>query len=193
MRAKKTHEIAGSCKALAFVLISPKLGAMTIDTESFKTIMSKFATGVTVVTTSVDGENHGMTVNSFCSVSLSPRLILICIEKSAETREKIARSETFAVNFLTDRQLDISERFADPALTSQTRFKNLRIIKSTSGTPLLTETMGYIDCKKYNTFEGGDHTIFLGEVIEIFVSKNNSPLLYFNREYADLQNGKLVY
>jgi flavin reductase (DIM6/NTAB) family NADH-FMN oxidoreductase RutF len=178
---------------LAFVLISLKLCAMKIDNESFKTILSKFATGVAVVTTCVDGENHGMTVNAFCSVSLSPRLILICVEKAAETHDTIARAENFAVNLLTDRQAAISERFADPALPQEKRFKNLRVMKSTSGSPLLAETMGYIDCKKYNAYEGGDHTIFLGEVIEIFVSPNNSPLLYFDRDYTNFQNGKLDF
>jgi len=163
---------------------------MPVNTEDFKTIMSKFATGVTVVTTCVDGEYHGLTLNAFCSVSLSPRLILVCVEKTAKTHDMIACAKSFAVNFLTDRQSIIAERFADPELCSKERFQNVRVFESTAGSPLLAETMGYLDCQKHNTYDAGDHTIFLGEVVEIFISSNNSPLLYFDREYKSLKNGR---
>ena len=159
---------------------------MSVKTEQFKDIMSKFATGVTVVTTAVDGQHHGLTVSAFCSVSLSPPLILVCIEKTAQAHERMLQAEKFVVNFLAADQKAISEVFADPRATSSQRFQQIEMETRESDIPVIAGSLGFIECRKQAAYNGGDHSIFTGEVIDLRLSGKRHPLLYYDRAYHHL-------
>jgi len=159
-----------------------------IDSTLFRDILSQFASGVTVVTTRNGDTLHGLTVSSFCSVSLEPPLILVCIDKKASSHPVLQTSKRFAVNFLTAAQQDISNRFADPRRSPEERFQGLAVRTAVTQSPILPDVLAYLDCEVYAEYDGGDHTIFVGKVVAGEVGEG-TPLLYWNRGYRELKLG----
>ena len=157
-----------------------------IDSTLFRDILSQFASGVTVVTTRNGDTLHGLTVSSFCSVSLEPPLILVCIDKKASSHPVLQTSKRFAVNFLTAAQQDISNRFADPKRSPEERFQGLAVRTAVTQSPILPDVLAYLDCEVYAEYDGGDHTIFVGKVVAGEVGEG-APLLYWNRGYRELK------
>jgi flavin reductase (DIM6/NTAB) family NADH-FMN oxidoreductase RutF len=156
---------------------------MSIDEARFRQVMGYFATGVTVVTTAHQGELYGMTVSSFSSLSLKPSLVLICIDKTVPTHDAIIATGCFAVNMLEKRQEHLSRRFA---VTSNDKFKGVAWHSGQLGLPVLEGVIAMIECRLHATFDGGDHTIFVGEVIDAEVY-DGTPLLYYRRGYHELK------
>lgn len=144
--------------------------------------MSHFASGVTVVTTADAGYLAGITVSSFASLSLEPTLVLICIDKRASSHAAIASSGMFAVNILAEDQAHLSQRFAAPNVE---KFVPGSFTLSERGLPLLTGTLAAIECRVVNVLPGGDHTIFIGEVVAAQVGQGR-PLLYYRSQYRQL-------
>src|SRR6266567_1590497 len=137
---------------------------MAIEKNFFRQIMGHFATGVTVVTTRSEKGLSGLTVNAFCSVSLDPPLVLICVDLTSNTLSFIRESGTFAVNILTDQQEHLSRCFATP---SEERYKHFcyagyRI--AATGSPVLDGALAFIDARVVAEYPGGDHVIFIGQV-----------------------------
>ena len=163
---------------------------MTIHPNTFKKVMSRFASGVTVVTTHYQGEKHGMTVSSFCSVSLEPPLVLVCIAKHLRSHEFIAKSGVFAVNILGADQLDWGMRFAGLKPEIVDRFAGIADTSAVTCSPILPGVLGWVDCQLRHAYEGGDHTIFVGEVVAGGVSKKDHPLLYYSRAWRELAHLK---
>ena len=159
---------------------------MTIDTSEFRKVMGRFATGVTVVTTCNGQQRQGITVNAFCSVSLDPPLVLICVEKTSLVHEALRRSGFFAVNFLHSGQENLSNCFAGNTDERHLRFCDARSHTVATGAPVLEDTLGYVDCRIVAEYPGGDHTIFLGQV-EALEAREGDPLLYFRSQYLELQ------
>ena len=157
-----------------------------IDSTLFRDILSQFASGVTVVTTRNGDTLHGLTVSSFCSVSLEPPLILVCIDKKASSHPVLQTSKRFAVNFLTAAQQDISNRFADPRRSPEERFQGLAVRSAVTQSPILPDVLAYLDCEVYAEYDGGDHTIFVGKVVAGEVGEG-TPLLYWYRGYRELK------
>lgn len=157
-----------------------------IDEKDFRRVLGAFATGVTIVTTRADDTIHGLTANAFCSVSLSPPLVLVCVNKNAQSHEVITQGKCFAVNILSADQRHIAERFAQEALSSAARFDKLEPRTAVTGAPVLGESLGWVDCKLMASHDGGDHTIFVGEVVALGSGEKESPLLYFRGEYQIL-------
>ncbi len=157
-----------------------------IDSTLFRDILSQFASGVTIVTTRNGETLHGLTVSSFCSVSLEPPLILVCIDKKASSHPVLQTSKRFAVNFLTAAQQDISNRFADPRRSPEERFQGLAVRTAVTQSPILPDVLAYLDCEVYAEYDGGDHTIFVGKVVAGEVGEG-APLLYWNRGYRELK------
>ncbi|MEO7658377.1 MAG: flavin reductase family protein [Pyrinomonadaceae bacterium] len=153
---------------------------MAVSEDEFRNALSCFASGVNVVTT-IDavGNLHGLTVSAFCSVSLSPPLILICIEKSTASHYAFQESKGFVVNVLNESQALISELFATPL---DDKFRDVKFSSSVDGFPVLSDTLAHLECRIVKTLDGGDHSIFLGEVENVVV-KNGDPLLYFKGQY----------
>jgi flavin reductase (DIM6/NTAB) family NADH-FMN oxidoreductase RutF len=156
---------------------------MPIDEFRFRQALGHFATGVTVVTTEHQGQLYGMTVSSFASLSLRPPLVLICIEKGLNTHEAIAASGRFAVNILEQRQEHLSRRFATH---DDNKFLGVAWHTSQFGLPVLEGVLTVIECQLRDAVPGGDHTIFIGEVMDAQVNQG-SPLLYYRRGYRELK------
>lgn len=154
-----------------------------VDGDQLRTVMGNFAAGVTVVT--LPEPHHGITVNAFASVSLSPPLVLICIDHGTETHERLAGdTEGYCVNILADDQQHLGEHFArmaehgDPFLDEPTR-------TGTTGAPVFEESMAYLDCSLADAVEAGDHTIYVGEVEAADALREDAPALtYFRGEWG---------
>jgi len=144
--------------------------------------MRRFATGVAIVTTSLDGRIHGFTVNSFASVSTEPPTVLICVNRIATAHPLIAASQHFCVNVLALDQRGLAERFAGGEPRS--RFDGVAYRIGPTGSPILEGTVAHVDCRVTEELTASTHTIFLGEVLDAG-SRNAPPLGYFNREYRD--------
>ena len=158
-----------------------------LDKQALRQAMGQFATGITVVTTHLNGKNYGFTANSFTSVSLDPPLVLFCLNKTSEGCQEFLDSGCFAINILAHNQTEISNRFANSSLEPHQRFENLDTEQGKTGSPLLKNTMGWFDCQLKTHYDGGDHWIFIGEVVDIFRSEEDKPLLYFAGKYRLLE------
>ena len=130
-----------------------------MDEAAFRFAMSHFASGVTVVTTEVEGKPFGMTVASFASLSLHPPLVLICIEKTVKTHDAIASAGKFGVSILRSDQQEVSSRFASRA---EDKFAGLTIRRGTLDLPLISGALTTLECRVTQQLPGGDHSIFVG-------------------------------
>ena len=155
---------------------------MPITEAGFKLALSHFASGVTVVTTEHDGRLFGMTVASFASLSLHPPLVLVCIESSVKTHDAIGASATFGVSILGADQADISNRFAS---RSDDKFAGVDVVRGELGVPLIGGALTTIECRLRERLDGGDHSIFIGEVVDT-QTREGEPLLYFRSGYHGL-------
>ena len=127
--------------------------------------MSHFATGVTVVTTKSQERAAGLTVNAFCSVSLNPPLILICVDLTSATCPAIHQSGVFAVNVLTEKQEYLSRCFATSSADRYEGFCHARYQVAATGAPIIDDTLAFLDARVVAAYLGGDHVIFLGQVV----------------------------
>jgi len=156
-----------------------------VTPDEFRAALGRFASGVTVITVeTADGGVHGMTANAFCSVSLQPPLVLVCIDLLAETYLRVRERGEFGVNVLKEEQEALSEFFADPERNPDAAYRlGIRYRKTKSGTPVLDNALANLDCRVVDAHAAGDHTIFVGEVKEIILSEG-VPLLYFRGRYG---------
>lgn len=151
-----------------------------VTEASFRHACGHFATGVAIATVSDDsGSPHGLTINSFTSVSLQPPLVLICIDYRANVLKPFLRASHYGLNILRDSQQDISNRFAYRA---EDRFTGVAWKAGETGVPLIDGSLAAMECATKQIIEGGDHTIFLAEVVAVHTSSGD-PLLYFNSRY----------
>ncbi len=149
----------------------------------FRRVCGAFATGVAVAAvTGRDGKPHGLTVNSFTSVSLHPPLVLVCVGRKAATHGPFSTAAHFAVNFLDESQRELSERFAS---SHPRRFEGLSWQAGETGAPLLDGALGVLECETWRRMDAGDHTIFLGFVKGARV-RGGRPLIYFSGQYRRL-------
>ena len=149
--------------------------------------MSHFASGVTVVSTVDDeGRSHGMTVNALTSVSLDPLLMLFCCEKDASLHAPLLRSGSWAVSMLTAEHEDVSLWFAARERRGTDQFAALDVRAGRrTGAPILDDALAWLECRTWATYDGGDHTIVVGEVIAADVGPDGGlPLLYYKSGYV---------
>jgi flavin reductase (DIM6/NTAB) family NADH-FMN oxidoreductase RutF len=158
---------------------------MTIDPDSFRSVLGRFASGITVVTTvDAQGRDVGMTVSAFASASLLPPLISICIDHTASMHGALCIAERFGVNILASEQEALSRRFA--TMESSHRFDGLGYERGESGVVLLDDALAHLECRRMAQYEAGDHTLFIGEV-ERAEARDARPLLYYRGGYAQLE------
>jgi len=152
-----------------------------ITSDKFRQVMGNFATGITVVTTlDQDGKPYGLTVNSFTSVSLTPLLVLICLDNNLSGFQAFNDSKRFGVSMLSEHQEDLSRMFAKKDLERPDSI----YFEGKLGMPLLWNSLAVMECKTVAMHPGGDHTIFLGEVLTAEVLEaGKNPLLYFRGKY----------
>jgi 3-hydroxy-9,10-secoandrosta-1,3,5(10)-triene-9,17-dione monooxygenase reductase component len=157
------------------------------DSREFRSALGMFATGVTVVATLTRDGFHATTANSFTSLSLDPRLVLVCLNTASRTLSAIAETGVFSVSVLSEFQEDVSQRFADrdrPAGTEA--FRGIRISLDGHGCPRLDESLASFGCKVHALHEGGDHVIVVGEVVEMSVRSAGDPLVFHEGAYRRL-------
>jgi flavin reductase (DIM6/NTAB) family NADH-FMN oxidoreductase RutF len=154
-----------------------------VSSDVFRRACSRFPTGVTIASV-VDqqGVPHGLTVNSFTSVSLDPPLVLVALAHSASVIDAFRGARFFSVNVLAAGQRALSERFA---LKGHDRFDGLAWHAGETGAPLLPGTLAEIECAIQQRFTAGDHDLFVGEMVRAVVHEGE-PLLYFSRRYRKL-------
>lgn len=156
---------------------------MAVDEKTFRSAMAQFVSGVTVVTTGHEGKRFGMTVASFTSLSLEPPLVLVCIERRVASHEAIREAGHFAVNFLSAEQQALSNQFASRA---EDRFAGVATTSGINGDPLLDGALCTIECRLTEALPGGDHSIFVGEVLSAKITEA-APLVYFRSGYRELK------
>jgi flavin reductase (DIM6/NTAB) family NADH-FMN oxidoreductase RutF len=156
---------------------------MAVSKDEFRHALSRFASGVTVVTCQGPrGEMRGITVSAFSSLSLEPPLVLVCIDKRASLHDDLKEGACFAVNFLAEDQEAVSRRFASK---DADRFTGIHCREGHTRAPLIEGALGFVECRVLNAYPGGDHTIFVGQVEASGVGEGR-PLLYFRGGYSNL-------
>jgi flavin reductase (DIM6/NTAB) family NADH-FMN oxidoreductase RutF len=160
---------------------------MSLDPESLRQAMRRWASGVTIVTAAHEGIQHGMTVSSFTSISLTPALILISLQQESRTHELVTLSGHFGVTILAESQQDLSERFAGRIAETEDRLAGLETETLVSGAPLLKGGLAYLDCRVVTTYPAGMNTLFIAEVLAASGHEEEAPLVYFNRTYRRIR------
>lgn len=160
----------------------------TVDTAQFKRALGLWASGVTVVSTRVDGLIYCMTASSFSSLSLDPLLVTICVAKIAKLYELLEQSQAFAVNILRDDQRQLAEAFARTGREPAETIDLVETFDGPSGSPIFSPCLAYLDCTVAATYDGGDHSIFIGDVRAAGSDESGTPLLYFNRSYRAVRD-----
>jgi flavin reductase (DIM6/NTAB) family NADH-FMN oxidoreductase RutF len=156
-----------------------------IDSDTFRSVLGRFASGVTIVTTRDDnGADHGMTVSAFCSVSLDPPLVLICIDHSATMYRLLHGHRRFGISILSSEQEAYSRRFAADPDTG--RFDGIAYSRGESGVVLLDNALAHLECDVVEHYDAGDHSLFIARV-ERAEPLHGRPLLYYRGGYAQLE------
>jgi flavin reductase ActVB len=154
---------------------------MNIDADGFRAALAQLASGVTVVTMHVAGEDHGFTATSVTGLSLSPMLVLVCVMRDQRSHALITQAGHFAVNVLSSSQTELGVRFAS-ALAGD-RFAGLSVQRAHTGAPLLPGCLAWLDCAVQHILPAGDHSIVVGEVRSGQASEGQ-PLVYYQRRWG---------
>jgi 3-hydroxy-9,10-secoandrosta-1,3,5(10)-triene-9,17-dione monooxygenase reductase component len=161
--------------------MSAQLHVLPPDPATFRTVLGHFATGLTVVTALEDDEPVGMACNSFTSVSLEPPMVLFCAAKSSTTWPHMQPFGKFAANIMGENGEEVVRLFAQKGAD---RFANLAFTRGRSGSPILRDALAFVDCKTVAEHDGGDHTIVVGEVLELGYQSEGKPLLFYRGGYG---------
>ncbi|GGA66358.1 flavin reductase family protein [Ornithinibacillus halotolerans] len=157
-----------------------------MDDRLFRNAMGKFATGVTVITTKLGEDVHGMTANAFMSVSLDPKLVLVSVGNKATMKPYITNAGKFAISILNEEQKDLSAYFAGQI--NETREIDFYWFQEM---PTIKEALVNIVCDLHDAVEAGDHTLFLGKVTDIVI-RDGEPLAFYEGKYRELEDSKRV-
>ena len=157
---------------------------MSLDSREFRDALGCFATGITIITAkALDGEVVGFTASSFNAVSLDPPLILFSLGRKAHSLPTFLNTEYFAVNVLREDQEELSNRFAKPL---GDKWSGVGFETWDAGCPILKDALAKFECRKRFTHEGGDHVIFIGEVIRMAADLDGKPLLFYRGGYRSI-------
>ena len=159
---------------------------MTLDSEQLRHAMRAWTTGVTVVTAIHAGQQYGMTVNSFTSISLEPPLVSLALKKLTHTHELVEKSGEFSVTILAAEQKELSDRFAGKHPEIKDRFEGVQTETFALQAPLIKNGLAYFNCRVVNSVPVGENTLFVAEVIAARGEGTGEPLVYHNRVYWKL-------
>jgi flavin reductase (DIM6/NTAB) family NADH-FMN oxidoreductase RutF len=158
---------------------------MAVDPDTFRSVLGRFASGVTILTTrDASGKDHGMTVSAFCSASLVPPLVLACVDKAAETHAILPTVSHFGISILAEGQEALSRRFAE---LPEGRLDGVGFTRGESGVALIDGAVAHLECRRLDRVDAGDHGVFLGEVVRAVPHEALRPLLYYRGGYAQLE------
>ena len=161
----------------------PAEEVLTPGGPDFREVLGHFATGVTIITAMDDEGPAGVAANSFTSVSLDPPLVLFCVGRTSTTWPRIEAARRFAVNILGEHQEELSRLFAQKGAD---RFGQTDWHVGVGGSPVLHDVLAYVDCEFWAEYDGGDHIIVVGRVLDLGVTHHAGPLLFFRGEYVRL-------
>lgn len=154
-----------------------------VDGDALRGVMRRLPSPVTVVTARGPSGARGITIGSFTSTSLDPPLICFNVEKEAQMHDVLASASRYAVHILGEDQAYLSDHFAIPDRTGEEQFASVAYHLGPHGMPILDGVLAVLHCAHYAAYEAGDHSIFVGEVVDIEEGASGGPLLYFNRAY----------
>ena len=149
------------------------------NSNLFKLALSKFATGLTVISINTGKEFVGKTVNSFASLSLNPPLVLFSLDKKSTSLQLYKKADYIGINILSNSQKDLCEYFAN----NKPEWDNIKFFLTKNNIPMIKNSVANIDCEKVKMISQGDHLIFICKVNEIKINKNKKPLIYLNSKY----------
>jgi flavin reductase (DIM6/NTAB) family NADH-FMN oxidoreductase RutF len=158
---------------------------MSIELADFRAVMGRFVTGITIMSTIQDGVPHAMTANAFTSVSLDPPLVLVCVDKAVRMHDAVLDCGQWAVSVLAGDQRDLAERFARSGRDLYSQFEGVETHPGPkTGCPIVGHSLSWMECRTWATYDGGDHTIVVGEVLDLGVLRpNDNALAYFTGRY----------
>lgn len=156
---------------------------MTLDPEILRSAMRAWSAGVTVLSAAYEEIRHGMTVNSFTSVSLDPPLVVVTLRRNARAHEAALKSRAFGVTILSAGQREVSDLFAGRMPEVEDRFSRVQTETLVTGSPLIAGGLAWLDCRVVHTQPAGENTLFIAEVVAARRTGEGDPLIYHDREY----------
>ena len=159
-----------------------------VGQRQLRDVMSRYITGVSVVTTVTPSGPTGITVNSFTSVALEPPTVLVCLNRDSRIYGPVSESGCYAINVLGGSQAELAKRFAAPGLSNEDRFRWLELSRAITGSPLIVDSAAWLDCRVKNVFHVGIHGIFIGAVLAAGTdAAEEQPLAYYQRWMGSLR------
>jgi len=155
--------------------------------DQLRSAMRAWTSGVTIVTATWEGQQHGMTVSSFTSISLDPPLIVISLQTASRTHDVVVKAGAFGVTILAVDQQELSERFASRQASMGERLDGLEIETLVTGAPLIKGGLAYLDCRVRQSIPSGMNTLFIAEVVAVRGDDHDAPLVYHDRTYHQLK------
>jgi flavin reductase (DIM6/NTAB) family NADH-FMN oxidoreductase RutF len=172
--------------------VVPTVADMNVSSTDYRAAISRFLTGVTLVTTRHDGLAQGITASAVASVTLEPPTLLVCLNRQSATCQAVSESGRFCVHILADDQLELARHFASRTSDKFASLASLglgSVHDSPLGNPLIAGALAYLECRVTTQTDVGTHRIFFGEVISVD-AREGSPLAYFRGQFASLGGGK---
>ena len=162
----------------------------SIDPAAFRMAMSRFASGITIMSTLQGGVAHAMTANAFTSVSLDPPLVLVCVDKGVRMHAAVQECGYWAVSVLAAGHQPVAERFAKSGRDLYSQFDGVGTVPGPkTGCPLIEGALSWLECRTWATYDGGDHTIVVGEVLSVGTDDSTDPaaLVYYLGHYREVR------
>ncbi len=157
-----------------------------MDRDSYRSLIGRFATGVTVLTTNVGGRLHGMTANAVCSLSLEPLQLLVCVDRESNCYRQVLKARAFGLSILAADQEEISNRFARTTEPTEGSLPGVEYRLGGLGEPLIDNALVHFECRIADRLPGGDHIIVIGDVVAGAMVRDAEPLLFHGGRYARL-------
>jgi flavin reductase (DIM6/NTAB) family NADH-FMN oxidoreductase RutF len=171
----------------AYIETFREISMTSVDPNAFKAAAGSFGTGVTIVTSKRDGQVYGMTVSAFASLSMDPMQIIVSLRGGALLNDMINDSKSFAVSILKEDQKEVAAYFASSGREPcADEFPGIPCEFGVSGAPIIGSSLAHFDCTLYTTYAGGDHVIFVGNVVEA-VAEDGEPLMYYKGTYRGVR------
>jgi flavin reductase (DIM6/NTAB) family NADH-FMN oxidoreductase RutF len=158
-----------------------------VDTAAFRAALGRFGSGVTVVSTVLDGVDHLMTASAFTSVSLDPPMVLVCSHRTSRFHDAVLESGVWGVSILAEGGMKASAWFADRGRPLDDQLVDIAHHRGPSGVALLDESLGWLECRTHAVHDGGDHSIIVGDVVGAGILEHtDQPLLYYRSHYGTM-------
>lgn len=157
-----------------------------VDEQQFKDVMARIPTAVAVITCATDEAFHGVTVSSFGSLSLDPPLAFVSISREINSHDRLLQTDRFVINVLAREHTFFAEQFSGQTPLADPDFARVPHRIGSLGLPRINGCISWIECRQWAHYDAGDHTLFVGEIVELSLGDAVDPLIYYNREFVEL-------